>query len=317
MFHSNKICVGIDVSKFKWDVALSDCQTAYLFSADEQGEEQLIQLLRTIEVQIVCLEATGNYQHRLVQLLLKHGYQVAVVNPRLPRDFARSMNLLAKTDRIDARVLAMYAQRYELQPITKNSEIVERISAMVVRRRQLVDIWQQESNRRDTLHDAEAMADLEHHLAYLKQRIAQAEHQIEALVHQEPQLRETATMLSTVPGIGSTTAYTLVVELPELGHLNRKEIARLVGLAPTNRDSGTFRGQRTIGGGRSHVRKALYMPTLAALRYNSIIRQYYQHLLSNGKPKMVAVVACMRKLLTILNTMARQGQAWQEPAKNT
>lgn len=312
MSHSTKRFVGIDVSKFKWDVAVSNSKTVHTLPADSQGEEQLIRLLSSLKVEIVCLEATGNYQYRLVQLLHEHGIPTAVVNPRLPRDFARSMGLLAKTDQIDARVLSLYAERYKLAPTSKTPEIIERITALVVRRRQLVAMRQQERNRRDTLHDAAAMADIEHHLAYLNDRIKQLEQQITQLVDQQPRLRETAAQLCSVPGIGPRTAQSLVTELPELGQLNRKQIARLVGLAPINRDSGTLRGKRTIGGGRSQVRTSLFMPTLVAIRYNPIIRRQYEHLLSEGKAKMVAVVACMRKLLCILNSIARNGKSWEE-----
>lgn len=313
---SQKVCVGIDVSKHKWDVALSTRRTGYTFPADEQGETQLLDLLRSIEVEIVCLEATGNYQRRLVQLLHQHGYPLAVVNPRLPRDFARSLNRLAKTDRIDAQILALFAERYELRPTAQATEMSEQIAALVVRRRQLVGIRTQELNRRDTLHDAAARADVEHHLDYLQERIAQLEQQIETLVEQQPVLREIAQEFCKLQGIGKQTAHSLVAEVPELGQLNRKQAARLVGLAPINRDSGLLRGKRTIGGGRAQVRRTLYMPTLVAIRHHPTLRQFYERLLAAGKPKMVAIIACMRKLLTFLNAIARQVQTQKEPTPN-
>lgn len=315
MNHDNKVFVGIDVSKFKWDVAFSCGKTVHTFEANAQGEQKLLDLLGSVAVEIICLEATGNYEYPLVQLLHRHGYALAVVNPRLPRDFARSHNWLAKTDQIDARILAMYAERYNLQPMSEIPEIVERIAALVTRRRQLIHMRTQESNRRDTLHDANMIADLEHHLAYLQTRIDQIESQIQTLVTQDPELREQVELLTSVPGIGKQTAHSLTVELPELGRLNRKQIARLVGLAPINRDSGTMRGKRTTGGGRSHVRRSLYMPTLVAVKHNPKLRATYEHLLAQGKSKMVALIACMRKLVTILNVMVRQKTPWQ-PAEN-
>lgn len=311
MSHHTKVCVGIDVSKAKWDVAFATQKKVHTISADQEGEQQLLELLRSIDVEIICIEATGKYQYRLVQLLHEHQYPVAVVNPRFPRDFARSMNWLAKTDKIDARVLALYAERYDLKPTPKTPEIVERIMALVVRRRQLVSMRVQENNRRQTLYDPEATASVEHHYAYLAEQIQEIEGKLASLVQQEPKLRERVKLLTSVPGIGKQTAYCLAVELPELGVLNRKQIARLVGLAPINRDSGTLRGKRSIGGGRAHVRGALHMPMLVAIRHNPKLKATYEHLLAQGKSKMVALIACMRKLVTILNVMVRTQTPWK------
>lgn len=307
-----EVCVGIDVSKEKWDVAVSGQKGSHTFAADRDGEKRLLQLLRPLNVKIVCIEATGCYQRGLVKLLQEHDYAVAIVNPRLPRDFAKSMNRLAKTDAIDARILSMYAERYDLQPTPPTSKSIEKIEALSVRRRQLVGMRTQESNRCESTFDAEMKASLQMHLAYLQEEIKRIERQIEKLVDSEPDLQVNAKLIASTPGVGMLTACRLVIELRELGLLNRKEIARLVGLAPINRDSGKMRGIRKIGGGRTHIRNALYMPTLVAIKHNPKIKECYDRLIAKGKKPMVAIIACMRKLLTILNVMIRDQTAWGE-----
>lgn len=316
MPQSTKSFVGIDVSKFKWDVAVSGSRRVQTFAADDEGERQLLELLQPLDVEIICLEATGNYQHRLVKRLQEHGYSVAVVNPRLPRDFARSLNRLAKTDKIDAQILALYAERYDLRPMPKTSETCEKLGALSARRLQLINMRTQESNRLETTFDSQMRHSVETHLAFLNAELQRVEQQVETLIDSDPKLRANAELLASTPGIGKLTAYRLVVELPELGSANRQQIARLVGLAPINRDSGTFRGKRMTGGGRAQVRNALYMPTLVATKHNPKIKEFYDRLIAEGKPKMVALVACMRKMLTILNLMVKEGRPWVDDLKN-
>lgn len=311
MSQHNKIFVGIDVSKSKWDVAITGSKKVHTFSVDETGQQQLLDLLQPIDVELVCLESTGNYEYGLMNLLYEHGYQVAKVNPRLPRDFARSMNLLAKTDRIDARVLVMYAERYPLRPTPKPAENTEKLNALSARRRQLIAMRVQEKNRLDTVIEASMCQSIERHVAYLDAALADIDRLINALIQEDARLRDNAAILETVPGIGQLTANRLSIELPELGQLNRKQIARLAGVAPINRDSGTMRGKRMTGGGRPHVRNALYMPIVVATQHNPKIKTYYQNLLANGKSKMTALIACMRKLLTILNVMIREQKPWE------
>lgn len=315
MSQYNDVCVGIDVSKEKWDVAISGENRSHTFASNQDGGKKLLRLLRPLAVKIICIEATGCYQRGLVKLLQEHNYAVAVVNPRLPRDFAKSMNRLAKTDAIDARILAMYAERYDLQPTPPPSKTLEKLEALSVRRRQLVGMRSQELNRRESTFDDEMRASLETHIAYLEAEIKRIERQIEKLVESKPDLQVNARLIASTPGVGMLTACRLTIELRELGRLNRKEIARLVGLAPMNRDSGKMRGVRTIGGGRAHVRNALYMPTVVALRHNPKIKECYDRLIANGKKPMVAIIACMRKLLTILNVMVRDQTAWGENLK--
>lgn len=311
MSQHNKFYVGIDVSKAKWDVAVTGIKKVHTLSADETGEKKLLELLQPIDVELVCVESTGNYEHRLLSILYEHGYQVAKVNPRLPRDFARSMNLLAKTDRIDARILVMYAERYQPRATPKPSKNTEKLNALSARRRQLIDMQSQEKNRLDTVIDPQMRESIELHLEYLGQAVADVTRQMNELVQADEQLRNNSAILQTVPGIAQLTANRLSIELPELGQLNRKQIARLAGIAPINRDSGTLRGKRTTGGGRPHVRNALYMPIVAATRFNPKIKAYYQQLLAKGKSKMTALVASMRKLLTILNVMIREQKPWR------
>lgn len=313
MLQPTKLFVGVDVSKFKWDVATTASRQVLTFEATPDGGQRLLEWLRTQTVELICLEATGNYQHDLVQLLHEHGYQVAVVNPRLPRDFARSLNQLAKTDRIDARLLALFAERYRPRPTPPISPVLAELAALVARRRQLVEMRIQEHNRCETTFAAAVQDSLAAHLQYLDEMLQNIERRIDELVEHEPQLQATATLLQTTPGIGKLTAQRLAIELPELGRLNRKQIARLVGVAPINRDSGTLRGKRTTGGGRAHVRFALYMPTVVAVRRNPLLKAFYERLLAAGKPKMVALIASMRKLLTILNHLVRNQITWQNP----
>lgn len=316
------ICVGIDVSKSQLDVVVrrevdgqesddeSDDREAACYANSADGIERLTDRLGEIDPDRIVLEATGGYERPVAAALAAAGLPVAVVNPRQTRDFARATGRLAKTDEIDAGVLALFGERIrpEVRPVASADQ--EAFAALVARRRQLREMKTAEENRLQTAPSNAVRSDIEEHLAFLETRLAEAERQIEEAVEKSPMWKEEEELLCSVPGIGQTTAHVLLAELPELGEANRQEIAKLVGVAPLNADSGQRRGQRTTWGGRASVRKALYMATLVATRHNERIRDFYQRLLSRGKAKKKALVACMRKLLVILNTMVKNGTAW-------
>lgn len=309
--------VGIDVSKDYWDVALDGEDKVRRYPATPEGLESLLGHLATLRNVRACLEATGGWERGLVDALHRHAIPVAVVNPRQIRDFARAMNQLAKTDAIDARVIARFAARMDPTPHQKPSENQEKLRSLRTRRNQVVDMLTQEKNRLATQHDPEIRQLIKRAIDWYHQQLQEIDQQLEARIEADASLREKAALLTSVPGVAMATASALLTEMPELGKLNRREAARLAGLAPVNRDSGKMRGKRTIGGGRSTVRRALYMATLVATRFNPRIRQHYQHLLSRGKKKLVALAACMRKLLLILNTILKTNTPWNYPANST
>jgi transposase len=263
--------------------------------------------------ELIVLEATGGYELPCTAALVAAGLPVVVVNPRQVRDFARSTGQLAKTDRIDATMLALFGER--VRPAIREipGPELQALEALVARRRQLLEMRTAEQNRLGQAvgrHQRAVKQSLKKHLHYLDRELAITETDLSDRIRQSPVWRERDDLLQSVPGIGAIVAHTLVAEVPELGRLNRREIAKLVGLAPLNHDSGTWRGRRATYGGRTTVRAALYMASLSAIRYNSVIRAFYQRLRTVGKPKKVALVACMRKLLTIINHMLRTGQRW-------
>jgi len=302
--------VGIDVSKDRWDVHLLPSGQSFRFRADPTGLEQLSAALRPHGRCQVVVEASGGYEERLAAELIDVGHQVSRVNPRQVRDFARSLGLLAKNDRIDARVLALFAQKVQPRASQKKSENHAELEALVARRRQLVEMKAAEQIRLHQGRSKKIHKSISHMLDQLRDQIREVEGQIAALIDDDHDWNERATRLATVPGVGEVTSRTLVAELPELGKLNRQEIASLVGLAPFDRDSGKFRGRRMIWGGRASVRSTLYMAALAARRFNPVIRRFADRLEQAGKPFKVLITACMRKLLIILNTMIRNGTDW-------
>lgn len=306
---------GIDVAKARLDYHLLAEGRSGGEAHDPAGIERLIDLLRQAETTFVCLEATGGYERPLVAALHRAGLAVAVVNPRLPRDFARAQNALAKTDRLDARNLARFAERMRPEPTEPESAAARELRGLVARRDQLNDLVGQERNRLEHAAD-ELRESHEQTLDFLRRQLQTIDDRIARKVAENASFRETTQRLESVPGLGPKTAAALVAELPELGRINRRQIARLVGVAPLNRDSGTLRGKRMTGGGRASLRRKLYMPTLVAVRHNPRIRDFYQRLLRHGKPKMVALVACMRKLLTLLNTLARNQTFWNSTPQN-
>ena len=291
--------VGIDVSKKRWDVVILPTGKSFKFDTDEAGLEQLRKMLKPLGRCSIVLEASGGYEKRLAAELVDAGHRVARVNPRQVRDFARSLGLLAKTDRIDARVLALFAQKIGARPFEKQPENLEELESLVTRRRQLVQMRSAEQARLHQSRKGRARKTISHMLDALREQIASVDADIAQLIEDNQDWNQRAKQLATVPGVGEVTANTLVAELPELGKLNRQQISSLVGLAPFNRDSGQFRGTRSIWGGRATVRSALYMATLTARTYNPIIREFAKRLEKTGKPFKVLMTACMRKLLVI------------------
>jgi len=302
--------VGVDVSAAQLDVHVLPQKQRLAFENTSEGIAQLVKHLRKHPNVRVVLEATGGIEMPVAAELNDAGFAVAVVNPRQVRDFARALGILAKTDRIDAEVLACFAERVrpEVRPLPDAQH--RHLKELMARRRQLVQMKVTEQNRLARAHAPRVRRDVEAHLAWLQRQLRKLDKDLDDAVRQSPIWREKENLLRDVPGVGPVLARTLTASLPELGGLNRRELAALVGVAPMNRDSGTLRGRRTIWGGRGSVRAVLYMGALAATRSNPVIRTFYQRLLKNGKPKKVALTACMRKLLTILNAIVKTGAPW-------
>ena len=308
--NSNVSFVGIDISKSKFDVMILPEGTRLTCPYDSEGIEQLLAQLPKHDC-IVVLEATGGFERRLAAELVEAGHQTAIVNPRQVRDFARGIGVLAKNDRIDARVLATYAQHVKLRLVEKRSEKQQELTALVVRRRQLVTLQNAESNRLEQTTVKLATQSIRQVLDLLRKELKKLDAKIARLIEADDDWRNKAELLQSVPGVGPGTSASLVAELPELGKLNRQQIASLVGLAPFSRDSGQFCGQRSIWGGRGSVRSALYMAAFNAKRCNPIIRAFAKRLQNAGKRSKVILTACMRKLLVILNTMVRNQANWK------
>jgi transposase len=302
--------IGIDISKKFFDLhSLPDGQGQH-FEYDRKGIQQCLKMLKSSKPKLIVMEATGGYEVQLVCRLQTAGFAVAAVNPRRVRDFAKATGQLATTDKIAARNIAQFAAT--LQPPAKDlvDENTRIMRALVARRHQLVRMHTAESNRMEHAMDKQITRSIKVVLKAIEDEVARVERQIRQRIERMPELKQKAEQIDSVPGVGETTASMLVSELPELGRLNRRQIAALVGVAPINRDSGQFRGKCMTGGGRRDIRARLYMPTLAATRHNPVIRRFYLGLIARGKTKMVAVVAAMRKLLTILNTMVSKNQCW-------
>lgn len=312
---SQKIVAGIDVAGKELEVAVEPQAGRVTVAYTDDGLPTLVAWLRERNVAHVCLEATGGIERGVVAVLREHGFVVSVVNPRCVRDFARALGQLAKTDRIDARVLALFAAKIEPQPTPESSPNQDKLQALQTRRRQLVEMLTQERNRLLRTWDRDVRTLIQKSCEQLQTQLDEIERQIRELL-QAQEFAEKAALLTSVKGIGDTTAAMLLANLPELGRFNRQQIARLVGLAPINRDSGTLRGKRLTGGGRTHVRTALFLPTLVATRRNPQIKAFYHHLLQKGKSKMTALVACMRKLLTTLNAILKSNVPWALAPKN-
>lgn len=306
-----KTFIGIDVAKQSFDLYdLAEDQPQH-FENTEAGISACLRYLNQRTPALIAMESTGGYETALAVALSEAGLPVAVVNPKRIRDFARATGQLAKTDQIDARMIAGYAATLQPPPQGVWDEQTRTIKALVARRNQLIEMRVAESNRREHISDPAVGRSITAVIKTLAQEITRVERKLRDQITRTPKLQQKADQLTSVPGIGETTALMLIAEMPELGRLNRRQIAALIGVAPINRDSGTFRGKRMTGGGRRDVRSRLFLPTIVATRYNPAIRQFYQHLLASGKTKMTAIVACMRKLITILNAMLAKNQNWK------
>jgi len=302
--------VGVDVSKKQLDTHRSPDEHIRSYSNDSEGIAQLIADIPEDTCCHVIVEATGGYETALVAELHVAEVPVAVVNPRRTRDFARAMGRLAKTDQIDAETLALFGQRIRPPKTPVPDKTTKKIKALVQRRQQLLNIQQAEANRTEHIDDPKIKRSINRVVKTIKTEIQRVNNDLQQIIESSPLWQQKARVLTSVPGIGETTAAALLANLPELGTLNRRQVAALVGVAPINRDSGKLRGKRMTGGGRMCIRTALFMPTLTAIRHNPIIRKFYKHLLRNGKDKMTAVTACTRKLITILNAMIRKNHKW-------
>jgi transposase len=304
--------IGIDVGKSWLDVAAYGEATVWRVKNNAAGVEKLLERLGQGAVALVVVEASGGYEQRVVQRLQQAQLAVSVANPTRVRALAKATGKLAKTDRIDARLIAEFASRIQPAVAEPKEEQEVRLNALLTRREQLVEMRAAEKNRKDTVH-ASMMAELQEHITWLDQQIEALEAQINALIDLLPAWKAQADLLDSIPGVGRLTAATVLAEMPELGQLNRQKIAALAGLAPFNKDSGQMHGKRRIFGGRKGVRRVLYMACLSAVRFNSVIRDMFDRLIQKGKVFKVAMTACMRKLLTIMNAMAHQLLAWQAP----
>ena len=304
-----EVFVGIDVAKAQLDIALRPTGKRWTVTNDEPGIATLVTRLQEIAPQLIGLEATGGYQRAVVAALAAAALPIVVVNPRQVRDFAKATGQLAKTDVLDARAIAHFAEAVRPTPRPVPDAQTEELRALLARRRQLIAMRTAEHNRLE--HAPRRLrADIEAHIAWLNQRVAALDNDLDTTLRASPIWRERETLYRSVPGIGPVCARTLMLDLPELGTLSRQRIAALVGVAPFNRDSGTLRGSRTTWGGRAHVRAVLYMSTLVAVRYNPVLKRFYERLRTAGKVAKVALTACMRKLLTIVNAMATHQKPW-------
>ncbi len=310
----NQVSIGIDVAKDHLDVATHHQKNVMRFDNDSTGHQQLIEHLKQWPVERIVLEATGGYERTLVMQLLKHNLPIIVINPRQVRDFARATGKLAKTDAIDARIIALFAHRVAPPVRELPNEKARELQDHIARRQQLVQMRVAENNRLKQTACASVHKSIQLMLDAIVKQIEDIDDDLGKLIESSPAWQAKVERLKGVPGVGDQTARCLVAHLPELGNCSRQQIAALVGVAPINRDSGRMRGKRTTFGGRANVRNILYMATLVAIRRNDVIKAYYQRLVKDGKKKIVALVAAMRKLLTILNAMLRENKNWKENA---
>lgn len=299
------IFVGIDVGKYQVDVALGDEGPVEQFKNDDEGIERVLKLLAGHRVGLVVMEASGGYQRQLLAALLAQKLPALAVNPRQARDFAKALGKLEKTDKVDARMLALFAERIRPAVRPLPDETLEQVSGWLARRRQLVEMLTAEKNRRLQAKGA-IRRNIEAHISWLKAQLRDTEKDLSDTMSSCPAWNAVVDLLDAQPGIGRLAAITLMAVIPELGTLDRKKIAKLVGVAPLSRDSGLFRGRRSVWGGRAAARSCLYMATLVATRHNPQIKAFYARLLAAGKPKLLALTASMRKFITILNAIVRQ-----------
>jgi transposase len=305
------VFVGIDVAKKHLDVHIRPSADAFAVPRDGPGLDELVCRLQALQPGLIVLEATGGFEIIVAATLAAAGLPVVVVNPRQIRDFAHACGRLAKTDALDAAIIALFAERIRppLRPLP--DEATRQLGELAARRRQIVEMITAEGLRRRQTSLRRVHKRLDAHVAWLQKELSSLETDIDAAVRESPLWREQEALLTSVPGVGQTVARTLLAELPELGQLDRRALAALVGIAPLNHDSGQHRGSRHIRGGRASVRAALYMAAWVGARFNPVIKAFYDRLRAAGKPRKVALVACMHKLLTILNAIVRTRQPWQ------
>ncbi len=301
----NTLFIGIDIAKDSLDIHVKPTDEHWISANTAKGINDTVYRLSALEPDCIVVEATGGFEMDLATAISTAGLPLAIVNPRQVRDFARALGRLAKTDAIDAEVIALFAEkvRPECRPLPTDEE--QALKELVTRRRQLVDMRTMESNRIKQSKVNEINSSIKSHIVYIDNELAVVDREIKQRIKASPVWRAKDKLLKSIPGIGDGSAVMLMAALPELGTLNRRQIAALVGLAPMNRDSGTFRGRRMIRGGRAAVRSYLYMPTLTAIQHNPFIKAMYNRLIMAGKASKVAITACMRKLLTILNAVMR------------
>jgi transposase len=308
------LIAGVDISKNTLDLALCQedrCTPGGSFHNDSLGIDSLVEYLRKLKVSLVVLEATGGIERPLMSALLAAGIPVASVNPRQIRDFAKATGQLAKTDAIDACIIARFASAVKLQPRPLPDQATQKLAQMMARRRQLLEMITAEKNRLGR-SDSSICKRIQEHIRWLEADLKEIDKEIDQFIQSNPSWHSQDQLHKSVQGVGPVLSRTLLANLPELGKLNSKQISALVGVAPFCRDSGILRGRRTVWGGRAQVRSALYMGALVAARYNPVIRAFYLRLVASGKPKKVALTACMHKLIIILNAIVRDQTAWQE-----
>lgn len=306
-----QVFVGIDVAKDRLDVHVRPSGDTFAVARDSEGVAALVERLARLKPWLVVLEATGGFETVVAGALAAADLPLAVINPRQIRDFARSVGRLAKTDRLDAEVIALFAERVQPEPRPIPNEQARTLAELIARRRQVVDMMTMERNRRHGLTSKRLIKSVDRLLAVLQKELSSLEQELDDTIRGTPAWREKEELLTSVKGVGDALARTLLADLPELGQLGRRQIAALVGVSPINRDSGQFRGKRTTWGGRAKVRSVLYMGALVASRHNPVLSAFYQRLLARGKEKKVALTAVMRKLLVILNAIIRDGTPWQ------
>jgi transposase len=306
------VYVGIDIAKLKLDLARSDSNSVLTFSNDPAGIAQLIASLKNLTIASIVIEATGGLERPLLQDLLEAALPVALVNPGQVRSFARGIGQLAKTDAIDAVVLMEYARRASPRLAEKRSKNQLELESLVTCRRQLLHVRTEQTNRRGSTTSASARRAIDAVLKTLDRQIRELDRQIAKLIESDDDMNRTGKLLASVPGVGAVLSATLLAELAEIGTVGRQQLCALVGVAPFNRDSGSFKGKRAIRGGRASVRSVLYMASLAAMRFNPVIKRFAQRLKAAGKLNKVIIVACMRKLLALINAMVRDRLTWDQ-----
>ncbi len=315
--NTSQLVIGVDVSKSFLDIAWgSKDPKPVRFNNDAQGMQRALKRIRRKKPHLIVLEATGGLEKPFMALLQSEGWNVARIQPTRIRQFARSNGTFAKNDRIDARIIAAYGEAFDPRPTPKPSPQQERLAALVRRRAELIEMRVSESNRLSTAHSS-IRDSISEHIEILNKRIEEVEKEIDALVAAEEEISEEVAIMESMPGVGRVTAVSLAALVPELGKLSGKQISALVGLAPYSRDSGRKRGRRHIYGGRADARRVLYMAALSAIRFNPVLKEFYQRLKAKGKPFKVIIVAVMRKMLVILNAMLAHKQVWQIPERKS